>query len=155
MAATMKRKAEAEKSLQTLRATLEQKRLQAEVVIPAEVQRQARAVLAIGEAAPTAENGAAAVQVLELMGEAWKAMGPQAKEIYVIQHLEEIVGTVVSQLQGVGVDEVTVLDQGDGSGMASYAATYPKMVAAVLAALGESTGVDVPRILNGQMEVSR
>ena len=69
--------------------------------------------------------------------------------------LEEIVGTVVSQLQGVGVDEVTVLDQGDGSGMASYAATYPKMVAAVLAALGESTGVDVPRILNGQMEVSR
>ena len=95
------------------------------------------------------------MQVLELMGEAWKAMGPQAKEIYVIQHLEEIVGTVVSQLQGVGVDEVTVLDQGDGSGMASYAATYPKMVAAVLAALGESTGVDVPRILNGQMEVSR
>ena len=154
-AAAQSARAEAEKSLQTLRATLEQKRLQAEVVIPAEVQRQARAVLAIGEAAPTAENGAAAVQVLELMGEAWKAMGPQAKEIYVIQHLEEIVGTVVSQLQGVGVDEVTVLDQGDGSGMASYAATYPKMVAAVLAALGESTGVDVPRILNGQMEVSR
>ena len=154
-AAAQTARAEAEKALQTLRATLEQKRLQAEVVIPAEVQRQARAVLAIGEAAPTAENGAAAVQVLELMGEAWKAMGPQAKEIYVIQHLEEIVGTVVSQLQGVGVDEVTVLDQGDGSGMASYAATYPKMVAAVLAALGESTGVDVPRILNGQMEVSR
>ena len=42
----------------------------------------------------------------------------------------------------------TVLDQGDGSGMASYAATYPKMVAAVLQALGESTGVDVPAILN-------
>ena len=150
VAAAQTARAEEEKALQTLRSTLEQKRLQAEVVIPAEIQREARAVLAIGDAAPTAENGAAAVQVLELMGEAWKAMGPQAKEIYVIQHLEEIVGTVVDQLQGVNVESVTVLDQGDGSGMASYAATYPKMVASVLAALGESTGVDVPKILNGK-----
>ena len=149
-AAAQTARAEAEKALQALRATLEQKRLQVDVVIPAEVQRQAKAVLAVGEAAPTAENGAAAVQVLELMGEAWKAMGPQAKEIYVIQHLEEIVGTVVSQLNDVDVDEVTVLDQGDGSGMASYAATYPKMVASVLAALAETTGVDVPAILGGR-----
>jgi len=147
-AAAQTARAEAEKALQELRATLEQKRLQVDVVIPADMQRQARSILAVGEAAPTAENGAAAVKVLEMMGDAWKAMGPQAKEIYVIQHLEEIVATVVDQLQAVDVDQVTVLDQGDGSGMASYAATYPKMVAAVLQALGESTGVDVPAILN-------
>ncbi len=153
IAAAQTARAEAEKALQELRATLEQKRLQVDVVIPAEMQRQARSILAVGQAAPTAENGAAAVKVLEMMGEAWKAMGAQAKEIYVIQHLEEIVATVVDQLQSVGVDEVTVLDQGDGSGMASYAATYPKMVAAVLQALGESTGVDVPAILN-QTEVA-
>ena len=149
-AAAQTARAEAEKALQELRATLEQKRLQVDVVIPADMQRQAQSILAVGMAAPTAENGAAAVKVLEMMGEAWKAMGSQAKEIYVIQHLEEIVATVVDQLQNVGVDEVTVLDQGDGSGMASYAATYPKMVAAVLQALGESTGVDVPSILNGK-----
>ena len=154
-AAAKTARAEAEKELQRLRATLEEKRLRADVIIPAETQRQARAVLAVGEAAPTVENGAAAVQVLEMMSEAWRAMGPQAKEIYIIQHLEEIVGTVVSQLQNVEVDEVTVLDQGDGSGMASYAATYPKMVAAVLAALGESTGVDVPSILTGKQEAAR
>lgn len=152
-AAAQTARAEAERGLQQVRATLEQKRLQAEVVIPADFQRQAQSILAVGEAAPTAENGAAAVKVLEMMGDAWKAMGPQAKEIYVIQHLEEIVATVVDQLQSVGVDQVTVLDQGDGSGMASYAATYPKMVAAVLQALGESTGVDVPAILN-QTEVA-
>jgi flotillin len=76
-------------------------------------------------------------------------MGPQAREIYVIQHLEEIVGTVVSQLNSIEVDEVHVLDSGDGQGLSSYAATYPKMVAEVMKALRETTGVDVPGILSG------
>ncbi|MEM1414868.1 MAG: flotillin family protein [Myxococcota bacterium] len=147
-AAAKTARAEAEKDLQQLRAALEERRLQADVVIPAQIQREARAILAVGEAAPTAENGAAAVQVLEMMGEAWKSMGPQAREIYIIQHLEEIVGTVVQQLDDVVVDEVSVLDHGDGKGLASYAATYPHMVAEVLRSLAESTGVDVPKILS-------
>ncbi len=150
VAAAKTARAEAEKSLQALRADLEEKRLQADVVIPAEAQRQAKAILAVGQAAPTAENGAAAVQVLELMGDAWRSMGPQAKEIYVIQHLEEIIGTVVNQLDDVQVGEVNVLDQGDGSGLASYAATYPQMVAQVMQSLAASTGVDVPAILSGE-----
>ena len=149
-AAAKTARATAERSLQEVRASLEEKRLEADVVIPAEMQRQARAILAVGEAAPTAQNGAAAVEVLDMMGEAWRSMGPKAKEIYVIQHLEQIVGTVVDQLRDVDVEEVTVLDQGDGSGLASYAATYPQMVAAVMKSLAESTGVDVPGILNGR-----
>ncbi len=149
-AAAKTARAEAEKELQTLRASLEQKRLECEVVIPAEARRQARAILAVGAAAPTAENGAAAVEVLQRMSDAWKAMGPQAREIYVIQHLEEIVATVVKSLSNVSVKEVNVLDPGDGSGLASYAATYPQMVAAVMRALGETTGVDVPAILGGE-----
>lgn len=140
-------RATAERDLQAIRAQLEQKRLQAEVVIPAELNRQAQAILAKGAAAPTAENGAAAVEVLRAMSDAWTAMGAQAKEIYVIQHLEQIVGSVVTSLEGVTVAEVNVLDQGDGSALASYAATYPKMVAAVLGSLRETTGVDVQGIL--------
>lgn len=154
-AAAKTARAEAERELQTLRADLEQRRLQADVVIPAEAQQQARAILAVGQAAPTVENGAAAVKVLDLMGEAWRSMGPQAKEIYIIQHLEQIVGTVVDQLQDIQVDEVTVLDQGDGSGMASYAATYPQMVASVMKALAQSTGVDVPAILSSNGSSAR
>ncbi len=154
-AAAKTARAEAEKNLQSLRASLEEKRLQADVVIPAEAQRAARSILAVGEAAPTAENGAAAVKVLDMMGEAWRSMGPQAREIYVIQHLEEIVGTVVNQLGSIEVDEVNVLDQGDGSGLASYAATYPQMVASVMRSLSESTGVDVPAILLGESRGAR
>lgn len=143
-------RAAAEKDLQTIRSALEERRLIADVVIPAETQRQAQAILAVAEAAPTAENGAAAVEVLRLMAEAWRSMGAESREIYVIQHLEELVGAVVSHLDDVNVREVNVLDPGDGSGLASYAATYPQMVATVMRALAETTGVDVPTILAGK-----
>jgi len=149
-AAAKTARANAELELQRIRANLEKLRLEAEVVIPAEFNQRAKAIAAIGNAAPTRENGDAAVQVLEMMSKAWKDMGPQARELYVIQHLEEIVGTVVRNLDSVNVKEVHVLDQGDGSGLASYAATYPKMVAEVMRALKDTTGVDVPAILAGK-----
>jgi flotillin len=76
-------------------------------------------------------------------------MGPQAREIYIIQHLEEIIGTVVAQTKKIQVDEVNVLDPGDGTGLTSYAASFPQTVAAVLKALSETTGVDVTAILAG------
>lgn len=140
-------RAAAEKKLQEVRAVLEEKRLQADVVIPAEAKRLADALRAKGEAAPTVEDGKALVQVLEATTKAWTAMGPQAKEIYIIQHLEEIVEQVVAQMKGIKIKEVSVLDPGDGSGLSAYAASYPQAVASVLRALGETVGVDVPEVL--------
>ena len=150
IAAAKTARAEAEKELQQTRALLEEKRLQADVIIPAEIQRQARAVLAKGDAAPTIEDGKAVVEVLEATAEAWRSMGDKAKEIYVIQHLEEIMKAVVDRMQAVAVGEVNVLDPGDGSGLSSYAASYPQAIAAVLRALAETTGIDVPGTLRGE-----
>jgi flotillin len=148
-AAAKTARATAEQELQGVRGQLEEKRLMAEVIIPAEVKRAAEAVLAKGAAAPTIEHGAAIAEVLQVTGEAWKAMGSKAKEIYVIQHLEEILDTVIDSVDKIKVREVTVLDRGDGTGIASYAASFPHAVAAVLTALRETTGVDVPAILAG------
>ena len=147
-AAAKTARAEAEKDLQAIRNELEQRRLMADVIIPAEIDRQARSIIAKGEAAPTLENGAAQVEVLRAMSDAWITMGDKAKELYVIQHLDEIVGTVVAQMSSIQVGEVNVIDQGDGRGLASYAASYPQMVAAVLHSLRETTGVDVTAILD-------
>ncbi len=146
-AAAKTARAVAERELQEVRASVEEKRLHAEVVIPAEYARRAELLLAKGEAAPTIEQGKAVVEVLEATAKAWREMGSDAQEIYVIQHLEQIVGTVVKRLQQVQVGEVNVLDPGDGSGLASYAAAYPLAVAQVLRSLRESVGVDVPAIL--------
>ena len=56
----------------------------------------------------------------------------------------------VGPCEGIDIGEVNVLDQGDGQALASYAATYPKVVASVMSALKDSTGVDVPAILQGK-----
>lgn len=151
-AAAKTARAMAERDLQSLRAQLEQRRLHAEVVIPSEFQRQARSIIAKGLAAPTVENGAAAAEVLRVMTDAWATMGPHARELYVIQHLDQIVGSVVNSLGSLDPKEVHVLDGGDGSSVAGYAASYPKMVGAVMSALRDATGVDVPALISGQSE---
>jgi flotillin len=154
-AAAQTERAKAEQELQKIRAQLEKQRLQAEVIIPAEMDRRAKGIIAKGDASPTEENGKAVVEVLRATSESWKAMGPNAKQIYVIQHLEEIVGTVVENLKKIDVDEVSILDPGDGTGLSSYAAAYPQTIAAVLRSLRETTGVDVPAILVEASQGSR
>lgn len=149
-AAAKTARANAEQELQTVRSELEQKRLMAEVIIPAEVDKAARLLLAKGDAAPTVENGAAVAEVLRLTSEAWQTMGDKAREIYVIQHLEELLAAVLDPVHKLKIREVAALDPGDGSAIASYAASYPKAVAQVLTALRETTGVDVPAILAGK-----
>jgi flotillin len=142
-------RAHAEQELQRIRTQLEQRRLQADVIIPAEFQRQADSIRAKGDAAPTIENGRALIEVLEATTMAWNAMGENAKEIYVIQHLEELIGTVISQMNNIEIREVNVLDRGDGTALAAYAAAYPQTVAAVLRALRETIGIDIPAVLAG------
>lgn len=83
-AAAKTARAQAEQDLQGMRAELERRRLEADVVIPAEMQKRAAAILAKGAAAPTRETGAAQVEVLRAMAEAWASMGESAREIYVI-----------------------------------------------------------------------
>ncbi|MEE9385743.1 MAG: SPFH domain-containing protein [Nannocystaceae bacterium] len=148
VAAAKTARADAERGLQEARQELEGRRLEAEVIIPAEAQKKADTIRAKGDAAPTVENGAAAVEVLRVTSEAWKSMGPDAQQIWVIQHLEEIVSTVVENVKSIAVAEVNILDRGDGRGLASYAATYPRVVATVLRTLGETTGVDIPALLS-------
>ncbi|MCX7808445.1 MAG: SPFH domain-containing protein [Deltaproteobacteria bacterium] len=149
-AAAKTARAMAELELQALRAQLEQKRLQAEVVIPSEFRRRAQEIEAKGLAAPTIENGIAAGEVLRAMADAWASMGQDARQLFVIQHLEQIVDAVVRRLGHFEAKEVRVVDGGDGSAIAAYAASRAKMIGTVLKALADSTGVDVPALLLAQ-----
>ena len=99
------------------------------------------------DAAPTVENGEAAVKVLDATAQAWKRMGPKAKELFVIQNLEEIVGTIIQKTNDIEVREVTLLDRGDGTSLASYAAAFPQTVAAILDSLNATTGIDIQQIV--------
>ena len=71
-----------------------------------------------------------------------------------IQQLEEVLQTVVNRVTGTQVQEVVLLDNGDGSALPTYIASYPAAIRQVLDELHASTGVDVTGILAGAVKNS-
>ncbi len=146
--AALEARAKAEQELQEIRKEVEQARLVADVILPAEAEREASALRARGLAAEIEESGRALAEVLQLMTNAWLKAGDSAKDIFLIQNLEQVLSSVVGRVNAVAVDEVTLLDDGSGSSLAAYAASYPAMVSSILSELHKSTGVDVVGILS-------
>jgi flotillin len=140
-------RATAEQALQAVRRDLEALRLQAEVVVPSEIKREADALEAAGLAAPIAENGRASAASLKLVSEAWKAAGPSAPDMFLINKLEEITRIVVDSVAQIQLGPVQLIDGGDGQTLPRFAAAYPQAVATVLRSLAETTGVDVTALL--------
>ena len=145
-------RAQAEVELQELRRQVEELRLKADVVLPAEAQRQAAEFHAQGTAAFIEEEGKAMAKVLQMMTESWQRAGKDAKDIFLIQQLETVMQTVVARVNNLNIDEVTLLDGGDGEALPKHVASYPAMVRGVLEELHASTGVDVTGILSGATE---
>jgi flotillin len=140
-------RSEAEQRLQLLRKQVEETRLTAEVVLPAQAQQKAEALKARGEASVIAENGRAGAEALQILTEAWARAGDEAQDIFLIQQLETVVATVVERVRTVQVGEVNLVDRGDGRALANYVSGYPAAVAQVLEEMRRTTGVDLPAVL--------
>lgn len=147
VAAAEQARAEAEQELQSLRKELEQRRLFAEVVLPADAQRQAALLLAEGDAALRREQGAAAAEAMQVLAQALAAAGPQARELFVLSQLDQLVGQVAAKVNGLSVREIHVIDNGDGRALPTVAASYPAIVTEVLSTLKDLTGVDIRTML--------
>jgi flotillin len=141
-------RAEAEQELQKIRSLLEEKRRNVEEILPAKIQRKASEILAVGEAAYIQKRGEATAKVLALINEVWKEAGPIAKDIYILDQIENIISQVVDSVNNVQMKEVNLLDSGDGKTLINHIQSYPAMVTAVLNELKSITGVDVARVLN-------
>jgi flotillin len=139
--------ATAEQALQAVRRDLEALRLQAEVVVPSDVKREAATLDAAGAAAKVAEDGRASALSLKLVADAWKAAGPSAPDMFLINRLEEITKIVVESVGQIQLGPVQLIDNGDGQALPRFAAAYPQAVATVLRSLAETTGVDVTALL--------
>ncbi len=142
-------RAAAEKELQELRAKLEETRLMAEMILPAQAEQRAQALRARGQAATIAENGRAAAEVLNMLTETWAKAGADARDIFLLQQLEPVLQTIVGRLSELEIGQVNLVDTGDGKALASYVAGYPAMVTRVLEELKATTGVDIPSTLKG------
>jgi flotillin len=151
-AAAREAKAVSEQELQAIRAQLEALRLKADVQIPAEMQKRAAELQAVGAAANIEETGKALAKVLAMNIDIWKEAGQDARDIYLIQHLEEILSTVVAGVNNIKVQEVALVDNGDGQSLPSYVASFPATVNKILEEMKVSTGIDIIGILKGQKD---
>ena len=100
----------------------------------------------------TEEEGKAMAAVLQMMTDSWLSAGEDAKDIFLIQQLETVLKTVVKRVNSMEINEVTLLDGGDGTALPRHVASFPAVVREVLKELHASTGVNVPEILSGSSD---
>jgi flotillin len=140
-------RAEAEQELQSLRQELETRRLQCEVVLPAEAARRGAELLAQGAAAQQREQGLATAETTRAMSQALATAGSDAREMFVLSQLDTLVAQVAQKVKGITVAEVQVIDGGDGRALSALAASFPAVVGSVFGTLKDLTGVDVQAML--------
>ena len=149
-AAAKEARARAEQQLQTVRAKLERLRLQAEQVLPAEAQREARVLRAKGEAAELAENAKASAEVNEMLAQVWQQTGKDASQIFLLQQIEMVLKEAATVPHKMDLREINVIDNGDGKAIASLANVYPEIVKRFLVQVEETLGIDIAATLSNR-----
>ena len=149
-AAAREARAVAEQRLQQVRAELEQIRLRADEVLPAEAERMAEEFRAKGRAAIIRERGAAVSQTLDLIHGAWQKAGPSAIQIAIIEDLEKILGAAADGVQKIDIGQITVIDGGDGKTLPNYISAYPEMLNSVFDAVDKTVGISITDALSGR-----
>ena len=148
-----KAKAIAEQELEMERIELERRRLQADVVLPAQADLEARQLQARADAAHIVEEGVAQVEVFERLTNQYKAAGDDAHDIFVLNMLPELIEQIVSTVNGIDIDKMTVIDAGgDGQALPGIAKQLPASVIAIAEQIETATGVDIMGPLRTRME---
>lgn len=142
-AAAKEARARAEQLLQTVRAELERLRLEADEVLPAEAQRQAKELLARGNAASFSENAQAEALVNDMLSQVWQETGNDAAEVFYLQQISMILRESAKVTKQVKLENVKVIDSGDGKSIASLVNAYPEIFRQFLNNVNQTLGVDV------------
>jgi flotillin len=103
-------------------------------------------MIAEGEAALRREQGAASAEVMRLMAGAIAKAGPQARALFVLSQLDQLVEQAAAKVKNVSIGKVQLVDAGDGRSLPALSAAYPASVAALLGALKDVMGIDVQEL---------
>ena len=150
LAAAREARATAEQELQGIRAQLEEIRLKADTVLPAEAGKTAQEFRARGDAASIRESGRAVGQALDLLRKAWVEAGDNALSIYLIEDIEKILKSAAKGVAKVKIENLNMIDGGDGKVLSGYVSAYPAMLSAVFDAVADTTGIDIPDAVSGR-----
>ena len=140
---------EAQRALEERRVAKEQERLRADVVAPANAEKEAAQALAEAEAAPILDRGKAQVEILRRLYEQILSGGDQAFAVFMAEKLPELLGTAVDAVKGVDIDRLVVLDSGSGQGVSNAVNQRVQGAIATLEGLGSAVGLDIESVLHG------
>jgi flotillin len=137
---------EEEQQLETGRVELNRKKYEAEVVVPAEAEKRANELKAIGEAAKILEDGKATAEAIQLMQAQWK--DGKTRELFLIQMLPELLDKVTKVIaDNLHIEKLTVLDSGNGNGLPTHVKNLTGTAVTILEQLKNATGLDLPGLL--------
>ncbi|MGB3656188.1 MAG: SPFH domain-containing protein [Rivularia sp. (in: cyanobacteria)] len=139
-----------EQKLQTLRAEFERLRLEADRVLPAKAEQQAKELRAKGKASVIAENAKAAALVNEMLAQVWQDTDTDVSELFLIQQLETILNEAVEIPKRLYLGKINVVDSGDGKSLASLVKIYPEILNQYLESINQTLGIDVLGTLSGK-----
>ncbi len=137
--------ANADLEVQTNRIEQVRRKLQADVVEPAEASRQESVAQAQAQAAKIIEDGKARAAALEQVIESWKTAGPGARDVFLLQKLERLTTMTTSTIKKVQVDKITVLPAGDSSNIARTLVSGAEQIKAAL-------GIDVVEAVKSRLD---
>ncbi|HET9064357.1 MAG TPA: SPFH domain-containing protein [Gemmatimonadales bacterium] len=144
MVAGEKARVVAEQALQQERIGLEQRRLEADVMLPAKADRDAAEQRAKGVAATIAEDGRARLFVLEQTIKLYQGAGTEAERIFILNMLPDIIRDISQSVGDMKIDKVTVIDSGNnGSGVGKAAGQLPSAIIQITEQIENATGVNI------------
>ncbi len=142
-------KVEEEQKLEVHRVEMNKKKYEADVVVPAEADKEAKVLAAIGEAASIVEDGKATAEAVGLMREQWEK--EDTRELFLIQQLPDILDKITSVVaDNLSVDKVTIVDSGNGNGMPTYVKGVTGSIVAIMEQVKNATGLDIVDILRSK-----
>lgn len=142
-------KVEEEQKLEVQRVELNKKKYEADVVVPAQADKEAKVLAAIGEAASIVENGKATAEAVRLMREQWEK--EDTRELFLIQQLPDILDKITSVIsENLSIDKVTIVDSGSGNGIPTYVKGVTGSIVAIMEQIKNATGLDIADILRSK-----
>jgi flotillin len=143
---------EEEQKLEEKRVETNKRKYEADVIVPARAEKEAKELKAIGDAARIAEDGKATAEAVRLLREQWEK--EDTRELFLIQQLPDILDKVTRVVsENLSIDKVTIVDSGDGHGMPTYVKGVTGSIVAIFEEIKNATGLDIPEILTARKTI--
>jgi flotillin len=141
-------RAQAEVDVQKARVEQVRRQLQADVLEPARANKSAAEAQAKGEAVNIVEQGRATAAAMQEIATSWRRVGDNARQVFLMQKMDQLMRIVMSAAGDLKVDRLTVLGSSGGGQSGSDLAS--KLIS-LSEQLKAATGVDVVGTLRDRL----